>query len=53
MQINTLKQDAFYYNPLWGDPEVVVNEVDYADQGEAEEDVSIGEQAHQEVEGTY
>lgn len=29
IEINTIKRDAFMYNPLWDQPEIVVNEVDY------------------------
>lgn len=28
VEINTTKRDSFIYNPLWGEPEVEVNEVD-------------------------
>jgi len=44
VQVNTLKKDAFFYNPLWGEPEVVVNEVDYSEQeGEEEEETDLQE----------
>eukprot|EP00088_Acartia_fossae_P006278 TRINITY_DN1289_c0_g1_i1.p1 TRINITY_DN1289_c0_g1~~TRINITY_DN1289_c0_g1_i1.p1 ORF type:complete len:257 (-),score=31.34 TRINITY_DN1289_c0_g1_i1:632-1402(-) len=39
LEIDTTKKDSFFYNPLWDQPEVVVNDVEYAnvDQEEQEE----------------
>ena len=38
VQINTTRADPFLYNPLWGEPEVEVNEVEYGEAGAEDED---------------
>ena len=48
IEINTIKRDAFMYNPLWDQPEIVVNEVDY-DEAEEEEEGGTEEEVKYEI----
>jgi len=48
IEINTIKRDAFMYNPLWDQPEIVVNEADY-DEAEEEEEGGTEEEVKYEI----
>ena len=48
IEINTIKRDAFMYNPLWDQPEIVVNEVDY-DEAEEEEEGGTEKEVKYEI----
>ena len=48
VQINTTKTDKFFYNPIWDEPVITVNEVDYSDSTETGE---VAEQGPVEEKG--
>ena len=50
VEINTTKADKFFYNPLWGEPEVCVNEVEDVPAGASDDEAEEADDTQEGLE---